>query len=88
MRQRVAYELRIPETELDSNMHFGLYGLDSLIAVTMTSLLSQSLGLELEVTLLSGLPNWNLLSSYLIDRCFSQPGWSSPSERSSLICSE
>jgi acyl-CoA synthetase (AMP-forming)/AMP-acid ligase II/acyl carrier protein len=71
MRQRVAYELRIPESELDPNMHFGLYGLDSLIAVTMTSLLSQALGMELEETLLWDYPNFNLLGGYLIDRFFS-----------------
>jgi acyl carrier protein len=52
-------------------MHFGLYGLDSLIAVTMTSLLSQALGMELEETLLWDYPNFNLLGGYLIDRFFS-----------------
>ena len=71
MRRRVAYELRVPESELDPNMHFGLYGLDSLIAVTMTSLLSQALGMELAETLLWDYPNFNLLREYLIDRFFS-----------------
>ena len=79
MRQRVAYELRVPETELDSNNAlWPLTVWDSLIAVTDgLPYFSQSLGLELEVTLLWDYPNFNLLSSYLIDRCFSQPGWSS-----------
>jgi acyl-CoA synthetase (AMP-forming)/AMP-acid ligase II/acyl carrier protein len=72
MRQRVAYELRVPESELDPNMHFGLYGLDSLIAVTMTSLLSQALGMELEETLLWDYPNFHLLGGYLIDRFFAE----------------
>ena len=71
MRRRVAYELRTPETDLDLNTHFGLYGLDSLIAITMTSLLSQALGMELEETLLWDYPNFNLLSFYLIDRLYS-----------------
>ncbi len=71
MRQRVAFELHVPESELDPNVHFGLYGLDSLIAVAMMSLLSQALGMELEETLLWDYPNFSLLSSYLIDRLFS-----------------
>jgi len=71
MRRRVAYELRTPETDLDLNTHFGLYGLDSLIAITMTSLLSQALGMELEETLLWDYPNFNLLSFYLVDRLYS-----------------
>ncbi len=74
MRQRVAFELRMPANDLDPNMHFGLYGLDSLIAVAMTALLSQALGMELEETLLWDYPNFNLLSSHLIDRFFSSPG--------------
>jgi acyl carrier protein len=71
MKQRVSYELRVPESELDPNMHFGLYGLDSLIAVTMTALLSRAVNIELEETLLWDYPNFNLLSSYLLDRIFS-----------------
>ena len=45
--------------------------LHSLIAITMTSLLSQALGMELEETLLWDYPNFNLLSFYLVDRLYS-----------------
>ncbi|MBF0133533.1 MAG: AMP-binding protein [Magnetococcales bacterium] len=58
-------ELQIPLAQLNPDSHFGLFGLDSLSTVTLSTLLSQALDVQLEETVFWDYPNFSMLSNYL-----------------------
>jgi len=68
LMQSVSDLTQIPVEEMDTDTHFGLYGLDSLTAVNLAARLSEELSLELEDILFWDYPNFNLLANFLITR--------------------
>jgi len=67
LAQAVASEAKIDPSEIDANLHFGLYGLDSLSAASIVAELEDKLGsgYELNETLLWDYPNLNSASDHL-----------------------
>ncbi|MCD9186662.1 MAG: AMP-binding protein [Pyrinomonadaceae bacterium] len=67
LARAVASEAKIDPSEIDQNLHFGLYGLDSLSAASIVAELEDRLGSEYELneTLLWDYPNLNSASDYL-----------------------
>ena len=51
MLQTLSDALRIDQTRIDPLEPFSSYGLDSIIAVNVTRLINQTLGIDLEITL-------------------------------------
>lgn len=72
LAQAVAIEAKIDASEIDANLHFGLYGLDSLSAASIVAELEDRLGsdYELNETLLWDYPNLNSASDYLARQIF------------------
>lgn len=65
----IAKEVAIDKEEIDADMHFGLYGLDSVSAVQLITLLEDELDnrVEIDPTVLWDYPNLNAISTYLTE---------------------
>lgn len=63
----LAGALNLPTSAIDLETPFDRYGVDSLIAVTMTGDLEEWLGVEIPVTLAWDYPNIALLAVYLAE---------------------
>jgi acyl-CoA synthetase (AMP-forming)/AMP-acid ligase II/acyl carrier protein len=61
----MAVELKIPVDELHPDTHFGVYGLDSMSAVSLTIHIGDQLQCELEETVFWDYPNFTMLSDFL-----------------------
>lgn len=61
--------LKIPPDEIDIQESFAAYGLDSAVAVSITSELAEWIGFELEITLFWEYPNIETLAQYLAEEC-------------------
>lgn len=62
----LALYLKIPPAEIDIQKSFAAYGLDSAVAISMTSELAQWLGCELGLVLLWEYPSIEKLTQYLV----------------------
>jgi acyl-CoA synthetase (AMP-forming)/AMP-acid ligase II/acyl carrier protein len=74
MMRKTAAALQLPIQEISPDMHFGLYGIDSMMAVELTLELTESLQLPLEDTVFWDYPNFNLLSRHLAERWAAREG--------------
>ena len=63
----LAGALNLPTSAIDLETPFDHYGVDSLIAVTMTGDLEEWLGVEIPVTLAWDYPNIATLAAYLAE---------------------
>jgi acyl carrier protein len=62
---RVAEEMKIDQAELDTRVPFASYGLDSIVAFTITGDIAAWLERELEATLLWEYPTIEAVSEFL-----------------------
>jgi len=69
----LAGALNLPASEIVVDTPFDRYGVDSLIAVTMTGDLEEWLGIEIPVTLAWDYPNIQLLAAYLAELAANPP---------------
>lgn len=68
MAAAIAKEVSLEPSEIDPDMHFGLYGLDSISAVQVLVKFEQVFpDVELDETLLWDYPNLNALTDYLLE---------------------
>jgi phthiocerol/phenolphthiocerol synthesis type-I polyketide synthase A len=65
LRQIIAAELRVPETELDTDRPFAELGLNSLMAMAIRREAEQFVGIELSATMLFNHPTVASLADYL-----------------------
>ena len=68
LRAIIARELRLPETELDSDRPFAELGLNSLMAMAIRREAEQFVGIELSATMLFNHPTVAALATYLANR--------------------
>lgn len=69
----LAGALNLPVDAIAVDTPFDRYGVDSLIAVTMTGDLEEWLGIEIPVTLAWDYPNIQLLAAYLAELAANSP---------------
>ncbi|HET8932546.1 MAG TPA: acyl carrier protein [Polyangiales bacterium] len=65
--ETLAKLLKLKPSDIDTNISFDRYGLDSAAAVELTGLISQWSGIELEPTLLYDYPSIDRLTKFLLD---------------------
>ncbi|GAA6619604.1 acyl carrier protein [Scytonema sp. NUACC26] len=66
---RLAEQLEIDSNKIDVAIPFERYGVDSLIAISLTGDLEQWLGCELDPTLLYDYPTVKALAQHLFEEC-------------------
>lgn len=86
LRRIIAAELRLPETDLDTDRPFAELGLNSLMAMAIRREAEQFVGIELSATMLFNHPTVATLARYLTNRVAPQQD-SSADEMAALSAS-